>query len=205
MASNNPKLANFCLDVVREFAAVSIEWDEFQLYRDKWSSTLVSRVSPQTRYNENGNVVSVVALKNGYFLHMNMSFDFPKKDKIQAISIHFYDDEEQLLRVDWAYQELMREKHAQPHWHVNTCLQKSYDGEQTAHSFEEYKTYQNFRHEEERMRIGLDLSRMHLFMAYNNEKLTSSLNFRDNHDVRTWLRYTLEYVNEQLCFLGNHS
>ena len=204
MASNNPKLANFCLDVVREFAAFPIEWDEFRLYRDKWSSTLVSRVSPQTRYNENGNVVSVIALKNGYFLHVNMSFEYPKKDKLLAISIHFYDNKEQLLRIDWAYQELMREKHAQPHWHVKTRLQKSHDGEQTAHSFEEYKTYQNFQQEEEDKKIGLDLSRMHLFMAYNDEKFTSSLNFRDNHDVRTWLRYTLEYVNEQLCFLGKH-
>ena len=205
MASNYPKLATFCLNVVREFAAVPIDWDEFKLYRDMWSSALVSRVNPQTRYNENGNVVSVIALKNGYFLHMNMSFDYPKKDKLQAISIHFYDNEGQLLRVDWAYQELMRNKHAQPHWHVNTRLQKNHNGEPTTYSFKEYMTFQNFQQEEEDQKIGLDLSRMHLYMTYNDEKITSSLNFRDKNDVRIWLRYTLEYVNEQFRLLEKHS
>lgn len=203
MAQNNPKIAGLCLNIVKNYAIGAIGWSEFEMHRDVWSSTICSIDSPQTRLGESGRPLAVVPLQNGCSLYMNMSFDSHKHSNLKALSLHFYDTDQLLIRVDWSEKEMQTAKHAQPHWHFfaktnctlnasNVKLPESFD------LFEKYKTSLEL----EQKADELDLSRVHFYMAYKDDG--TNLDFQNEKVLKSWLDYTLDYLNGQFMNLYKH-
>ena len=204
MPNQLPQIANRSLTIIQEYADTAVEWSEFEPKGDMVSSMLVPKgVPPLTRNNENGNPVVVIALKNGFFLHMNIAFDRKKPSQLRSLSIQYYDVEDQLLRVDWSYSDLQKGSHPQPHWHMSPQL-KGRQERLPMRSFEEYNQpgYIDFV-QEQMNKVELDMSRVHLYLAYS--KNIKSLLFDTTTEVIDWLDYTMDYIDKQFCSLKNRS
>ena len=203
MAYKQPRIATFCQALVKRYTDYDVNWVDFDRYRNTWSSMLISYSNPQTRYNENGKSVSAIELRNGLFLHVGIAFDYNSKSLLQSISIHFYDEERMLLRADWSYAELERGVHAQPHWHMSSTFKKSISTQSGSQSFSDFDKFEGFKSEEtDVVESMIDISRIHLFMAYREGD--TSLNFREKGVMEEWLTYTLRYMDEQFHLVRNH-
>lgn len=203
-SNNNPKSANFCLDIVKEFAIGSIMWEEFRVHDGLISSTLMCTDIRQTRSKENGGGVNVVTLNNGFFLYMDMAFEHNKKRSLQAISLHFYDETDLMLRADWSYKEYNRRMHAQPHWHMGSRMQSENVQQVIAQTFTDFGgDFNSFQTEHEDVSKRVDASRMHLFMAYDGNDC-DSLDFQKEDVLKKWLLHTLKYMDVQLRSLKSH-
>lgn len=203
MAQNKPKIAGLCLNIIQKYAIGTIGWSEFVMYRDMWSGMICSIDSPQTRLGESDRSLAVVPLQNGCYLYMNMSFDSHKHSNLKALSLHFYDTDQLLIRVDWSEKEMQTAKHAQPHWHfcakTNCTLNAS--NVKLSESFEMFEKYETSS-ELEQKADELDFSRVHFYMAYKDN--TTNLNFQDEKVLKNWLDYTLDYLNGQFMNLFKH-
>lgn len=203
-SNNNPKSANFCLDIVKKFAIGSIMWEEFRVHDGLISSTLMCTDIRQTRLKENGGSVNVVTLRNGFFLYMDMAFEHNKKRSLQAISLHFYDETDLMLRADWSYQEYNRGTHAQPHWHMGPRVLRNDVQQDVVRTFADFGgNFNTFQAESENVSMGIDTSRMHLFMAYDGND-GDFLDFQNEDLLKKWLSHTLKYMDVQLRSLKSH-
>ena len=200
---SNPQIANFCLGIVSPYIYDSVKWNEFARYRDSIYSALICRTIPLTRKNENGEMVSVVPMKNGFFLHMKLVFDYPKTSNLQSITMHFYDQEELLLRVDWSYKEYLLKKHPQPHWHMHSKSSIITDNGVSTMSYSNYNTFLTYHPKDIEEHI-IDVNRLHLYMAYNKEN-QSCIDFREKNTLVQWLNYTMKYLDEHFCALKDYS
>lgn len=204
MPNQPPQIINRSLPLFQQYTELVLKWVEAP-YGDLLSYTLeADGVPPLTRNNENGTPVVVFALDNGFFLYVNMAFDSKKTSQLRSLSIHYYDSDEQLLRIDWSYSDLQRGIHAQPHWHMSPQL-KGHQEKQPVLSFNEYnqQSYMGFLQEQESKELELDLSRMHLYMAYSGKE--KSLKFDTPMEVVNWLEYTMDYIDKQIRALKNRS
>lgn len=206
MAQNNPKIAGLCRDIIRQFTIGPVEWHDFSMYREVWSSSIYSTEIPQTRVCENGRTISVVPLLNGFYVYFEMSFSSIKKCKLSELSLQFYDDEYLLFRTDWVHRGMQMSMHAQPHWHINPIWQHSeiipesmtYD-EYLREDYHLYKENANGR----KMGICLDIDRLHFFTSYREGGVTD-LDFQDDSILKEWLKYTMNYMDVQLRNITTH-
>lgn len=204
MPNQLPQIANRSLKVIQPYTELALKWGSTP-NRDLLSYTLeADGVPSQSRNNENGAAVIVFALKNGFFLHVNMAFDPKRPSQLRSLSIHYYDLNEQLLRIDWSYSDLQRGIHAQPHWHMSPRL-KGHPEKQPKLSFEEYNQqgYMDYLEKQDCKEIELDLSRIHLYMAYSEKE--KSLKFDTPMEVVNWLEFTMDYDDKQILSLVNRS
>ena len=203
MAKISPKIATFCLEEVKKCTDFDVQWAEFNVIdQDRCGSYIISPNNLRIIY-EDGNPISLIEMHSGFLMSIGLVLDYPRKTQLIAISIHFYDKEKLLLRTDWSYQDYLKGVHAQPHWHFSPLLKGTKESLRIPQTFAEFDGFSNYDKEETPSKTKeLDLSRMHLYMAYTEKN--ASLNLQELSVLRNWLGYTLSYMNDQFCLLEDH-
>ena len=203
MASKTPKSASFCLAIIKKYTINNdVFWNDFQCYRNVCKSELNSCYA-ETRKNARGIVVPVVMLKNGYCIYFGMEFDRNKTSQLSTLSLQFYDEENELFRIDWDGNK-KDNTISQPHWHFHNELNISVDERIYKDVYySEYESYNNYLEIANQTKNKYDLGRIHFYATYNNAKI-ENLDFSDDKILRAWLELTMENLNDQLSAIKNH-
>ena len=202
--STHPKLLNFCIDILSPYLS-----GEYRFVTDREDNCEISYVlkkddSPHALADARGKSISVIQMRNGYWLGCGYSYYKRKHNKkdLKQFCMHLFDEQNPLFRVDWASKEIAESKnHAQPHWHFDTEVKlRSEESSFAPPSYDEY--LKTPRHEKD---FIADLGRFHFFMNWNLDKDQETpvpyLDLSDESVFKPWLTKSMEYINNELLCL----
>lgn len=202
--NTHPKLLNFSIDILSPYLSGEFRFVPDREDNGEISYVLKEDVSPHAQTDAKGKTISVIQMRNGYWMGCGYTYFKRKHNKkeLKQFCIHLFDEQNPLFRVDWASKDIPEsQKHAQPHWHFDTEIKlKTEDGDYTPPTYDEY--LRTSRQEKE---VIADLGRFHFFMNWNFDKVQEMsvpyLDLSDETIFKPWLTKSMEYINNELLCL----
>lgn len=204
-SSTHPKLLNFTLDILSPYLTAGFRFCEDREDNKEVSYVLQNMESPHAMTDAKHRTVSVVQMKNGYWMGLGFSYYKKKNNRkqLKQFGIQVFDESNPLFRVDWTSSEIEESKnHAQPHWHFDTDIMVKRNEETfSIHTFQQYLKMSDMQDET----VKASLGRFHFFMNWNMDKEKDKdapyLDLSDESLFKPWLTNTLEYIDSELQFI----
>lgn len=204
-SSSHPKLLNFTLDILSPYLSTGFRFEPDREDNKEVSYVLQNADIPYALNDAKDKSVSVVQMKNGYWLGFGFSYYKRKNNKkqLKQFGIQVFDEKSPLFRVDWASGEIEESKnHAQPHWHFETNVTvKKNDETYLYPTFQQYLAMTETQDET----VTASLGRFHFFMNWNLDKEKDVdapyLDLSDETLFKAWLTKVMEYIDRELQFI----